>query len=276
MRRAALILGFALLLPAARAAEPQRIVTAGPAVTEIVCALGLADRVVAVDTSSQRVPGVAGKPDIGYQRILGAEGVLAQKPDLVLVSGDAGPPAALEQIRATGTPVVVVESGKSLEGVAGKIRGVARAVHREAGGEALVAAIEADLALLREMVAGQANRPTVIFLHARGGNNLMAAGTGTAAHAMIEACGGRNACADFQGYKPLSAEAFAAMAPDCVIVSESIVAGDAELIASVPGLAETPAAKNGRVIRVDDAAFLGFGPRSAATAKQVVSRFPRL
>jgi iron complex transport system substrate-binding protein len=276
MRCATLVVAVCLLAAAARAAEPQRIVTAGAAVTEIVCALGLADRVVAVDTSSQRIPGVAGKPDVGYLRVLGAEGVLAQKPDLVLVSGEAGPPATLEQIRATGTPVVVVEAGRSLEGIGEKIRGVARAVHREADGEAIVAKIDADLALLREMVARQSSHPKVVFLHARGGNNLMAAGTDTAAHSMIEACGGVNACADFEGYKPLSAEAFAAMAPDCVIVSESIVASDQELIASVPGLSETPAAKNGRVIRVDDAAFLGFGPRSAATAKQVASRFPSL
>jgi iron complex transport system substrate-binding protein len=90
---------------------------------------------------------------------------------------------------------------------------------------------------------------------------------------MVEACGGTNAGAGFEGYKPLSAEAFAAMKPDFVLVSESVLGTDAELLQSVPGLAQTPAARNGRILRVEDAAFLGFGPRSASAARLVASRF---
>jgi len=272
MRVFPVLLAFAVSLGGLRA-EPQRIVTAGAAVTEIVCALGAGDRIVAVDTSSRGLEQTRDKPDIGYVRTLGAEGVLSQKPDLVLVSEEAGPPPVLEQIRATGTPLVVINGEKSLEGVAAKIQAVAAAVGRGAEGEKLTTQTNADLAALREAVARHPGKPSVVFLHARGGNNLMAAGTNTAAHAMIEACGGRNACADFEGYKPLSAEAFVSMEPDYVIVSESIVAPDAELIGSVPGLAATPAGRAGRVIRVDDAAFLGFGPRSPAAALQVVAHF---
>jgi iron complex transport system substrate-binding protein len=272
MRPLAVLLFAAVPLTGLQA-EPQRIVTAGAAVTEIVCALGAGDRIVAVDTSSQRVPEVRGKPDIGYVRTLGAEGVLSQKPDLVLVSDEAGPPPVLEQIRAAGTPLVVVAGEKSLEGVAARIQTVAQTLGREEEGASLVTRANSELAALQKVVLSHPEKPTVIFLHARGGNNLMAAGTNTAAHTMIEACGARNACAGFEGYKPLSAEAFAALAPDGVIVSESIVATDAELISSVPGLAATPAGRNGRVIRVDDAAFLGFGPRSASAALQVAARF---
>lgn len=275
MRLLPAVLLAALLAPASLRAAPQRIVTAGASVTEIVCLLGLADRIVAVDSSSRELDQVRDKPDIGYVRTLGAEGVLSQKPDLVLLSGEAGPPPVITQIRDTGTPVVTIEAGRSLDAVAAKIRAVAAAVGREAEGEEVAAKLNAELFTLRELVAGREDKPSVVFLHARGGHNLMAAGRGTAAHAMIEACGGRNACADFEGYKPLSAESFAAMAPDCVVVSESIVATDDELVGSVPGLAETPAARNGRVIRVDDAAFLGFGPRSAAAATRVASSFPR-
>ena len=99
----------------------------------------------------------------------------------------------------------------------------------------------------------------------------MAAGRETAAHAMIEASGGRNICADFTGYKPLSAEIFAAAAPDFVIVSETVGGDDAELLAGLPGLGATPAGREVRIIRVDDAAFLGFGPRTPAAAAAVAA-----
>jgi ABC-type hemin transport system substrate-binding protein len=129
MLRSATIL--AVLLSALTAqAEPARIVTAGSAVTEIAAALGLAPRIVAVDTSGKEVDGMGDKPDVGYVRMLGAEGILSQKPDLFLVSGEAGPSPVLEQIRAAGVDVVVVPNGHSLDNIDDTIRAVATATGR--------------------------------------------------------------------------------------------------------------------------------------------------
>lgn len=277
MRTVATILAAAFLAaPTVRAGEAPRIVTAGSAVTEIAVALGLAPQIVAVDTSSRHLDETRDKPDVGYMRTLGAEGVLAQKPGLVIVSSEAGPPPVIEQIRGAGVRLVVVQNGRSLDNIDDKIRSIAAATGREAEGEALIARFESELDGLRRLVAGQEGSPSVVYLHARQGGELMAAGTDTAADAMIGAIGARNACGSFTGYKPLSAEFFAASAPDCVIVSESVVGGDDELLAAVPGLAATPAGRNMRIIRVDDAAFLGFGPRSAATAAKVAAGLRQL
>src|SRR6266508_2199749 len=57
--------------------DAGRIVSVGGSVTEILYALGLEQRVVAVDTTSiypQRA--AAEKPNVGYMRQLSAEGVL--------------------------------------------------------------------------------------------------------------------------------------------------------------------------------------------------------
>jgi iron complex transport system substrate-binding protein len=266
-----IIIFLAGIIPAF--AEPQRIVTAGAAVTEIVAGLGLGDRLVAVDSSSKALVGMQEKPDIGYVRMLGAEGVLSQKPDLVIVSSEAGPAPVLQQIREAGVEVVVVNAGRSLDNVDAKISQVAQATGRVEKGAEMQAEFSGQLGKLREAVAALDKKPSVVFLHARGGNNLMAAGTGTAAHAMIEAAGGTNACEGFEGYKPLSAEAFAGMAPDFVLVSESVLGSTGELLETVPGLAQTPAGKNGRILKVEDAAFLGFGPRSASAARLVTMMF---
>ena len=269
MLRSATIL--AVLLSALTAqAEPARIVTAGSAVTEIAVALGLAPRIVAVDTSGKEIDGMGDKPDVGYVRMLGAEGILSQKPDLVLVSSEAGPAPVLEQIRAAGVDVVVVPNGHSLDNIDDTIRAVATATGRTEDGDKLITRVETDLQALRATTTGgDRERPGVVFLLARHGGALMAAGSDTAAHVMIEASGGRNVCADFTGYQPLSAEIFAAATPDYVIVSESVGGNDAELLASVPGLGAAQAAGELRVIRVDDAAFLGFGPRTPSAAAEV-------
>ena len=276
MLRPATFLAVLLTAFSARA-EPARIVTAGAAVTEIVSGLGLGPQIVAVDTSSKNLEQARDKPDVGYVRMLGAEGILSQKPDLFLASGEAGPPAVLEQIKAAGVDVVVVPNGYSLDNIDDKIRAIAAAAGRVEAGEKLITRVEADVqALHAATAANEGELPGVVFLLARHGGNLMVAGTETAAHAMIEASGGRNVAASFTGYKPLSAEIFAAATPDFVIVSESVGGDDTELLARVPGLGATPAGRQLRVIRVDDAAFLGFGPRtpSAATEVALVLRQP--
>ncbi len=269
MLRPAIILAVLLTALTARA-ESVRIVTAGAAVTEIVSRLGLAPQIVAVDTSSKYLEETRDKPDVGYVRMLGAEGILSQKPDLVLVSGEAGPPPVLEQIRAAGVDVVVISNGYTLDNIDDKIRTIAAAAGRVEDGEKLITKVNADLQALRSATAtNEGERPGVVFLLARHGGNLMAAGTETAAHAMIEASGGRNVCASFSGYQPLSAEIFATATPDFVIVSESVGGDDTQLLARVPGLGATPAGRQLRVIRVDDAAFLGFGPRTPSAATEV-------
>jgi len=138
MLRPATILAVLLTALTARA-EPARIVTAGAAVTEIVSGLGLAPQIVAVDASSKHLEETRDKPDIGYVRMLGAEGILSQKPDLVLVSSEAGPPSVLEQITSAGVDVVVIPNGYSLDNIDDKIRAIAAATGRVEEGEQLIA-----------------------------------------------------------------------------------------------------------------------------------------
>ncbi len=72
--------------------NPQRIVSIGGAVTEILYALGAEDRIVAVDTTSLYPPkAMADKPNVGYMRQLLAEGVLGLNPQLVLAIAGSGP-----------------------------------------------------------------------------------------------------------------------------------------------------------------------------------------
>ncbi len=70
--------------------ESPRIVSIGGPVTEIVYALGADKDLVGVDTSSIYPEAATKLPQVGYQRMLSAEGVLALHPTLILASADAG------------------------------------------------------------------------------------------------------------------------------------------------------------------------------------------
>jgi ABC-type hemin transport system substrate-binding protein len=81
-----------------RAADASRIAVAGGSLTEILYALDEADRIIAVDTTSNFPPAATELTQIGYVRNLSAEGLLSVKPTLVLSEHDMGPPAVLDQI----------------------------------------------------------------------------------------------------------------------------------------------------------------------------------
>lgn len=259
--------GLVLLLASSSAfADTPRVITLGGDITEIVYALGAGGTVVAADTSSVYPPEAAALTKIGYQRQVAAEGLLALNPTLIIASDDAGPPAALTQLRDAKVRVEVIAADDTPEGAAGKVRGVAKVLGREKEGERVVADLTAALAAAERERAGASSAPRVLFVYARGAGTVQVAGRGTSADAMIRLAGGRNAVEEFEGFKPLTAEAAVAASPDVILMlargMESL--GGADAVWAQPGLAQTPAASGKRLVVMDDLYLLGFGPRTGA------------
>jgi iron complex transport system substrate-binding protein len=244
----------------------DRIVVVGAALTEIVYALGFGDKVIAVDLTSAFPPEAAQKPKVGYQRTLAAEAIISQKPGLLLLATEAGPPSAIDQLRGTGVPMHVIPSEDSLAGAERKIREVAKVLAVVDAGEALVKKLQADAEASKALVARTKSKPKVVFIHSRAPGALMVAGKNTPADAMIALAGGENPITGYEGFKPLTAEALTAAAPDALLVpAQSLQSlGGAAGVIGQPGAALTPAGKNGKVVSLEDALVIGFGPRSGA------------
>lgn len=260
------ILLAALTLAATLGHAAERIVALGGPVTETVYALGAGDLLVGADSSSVYPAAATKLPQVGYQRTVAAEGVLALRPTLVLATDEAGPPAALEQIRGAGVKVVLAPSEHSVAGAQAKVRAIAAALGKTPEGEALAAEIGRQAAEAQAIVAKRTGKPGVLFLYARGGGVMNVAGAATAADAMITLTGGRNAVSGYENYRPLTAEAAVAAAPEVILTLDRGLAsvGGVEKLLEQPGLALTPAGKARRVLAFDDLYLLGFGPRTGA------------
>jgi len=263
--RAGVLSVLLLLVPLATPARAaERIVSVGGTVTEIVYALGAGDALVGADTSSVYPPEAEKLPKVGYQRTLSAEGVLSLSPTLILITPESGPPAAIEQLRGTGARVVPIPTGTDVEAARAAIRAVATTLDRQARGEDLVKALEADVEQARALAAASSSHPRVLFVYARGAGMAMVSGKGTAADEMIRLAGAVNAVNDYEGFRPLTAEGVVAAAPDVVLVPSrglDSLGGKAGLLAQ-PGMSLTPAARAERVVAMDDLYLLGFGPRT--------------
>ncbi len=243
--------------------DASRIITIGGSITEIVFALGAGDQVVARDDSSLYPPQVSGLQSVGYVRRLSAEPVLSLEPTLIITTEDAGPPEAVEQLRAAGVTFLVVPKADTVEGVIDKVKLIAQALRREAEGERVIAQIEADYAAAQALQAEMTSRPRVMFIYARGVGAMSVAGTNTSADTMIKLAGGENAVTEYEGYRPMTAEAVVASAPDVILLMtrglESV--GGVEGLLAQPGIAQTPAGQNRRIVAMDDLYLLGFSTR---------------
>lgn len=264
------LLGASAGLGAARASRGAvtRLVTIGGAVTETVFALGAGDRVIAVDSTSRFPARVQGLPQVGYLRALAPEGLIGLAPDLLLLSDEAGPPQALEVLRAAGAPLALVPDGAGGAAAGRKVAAAAAALGVDGG--PLVAALAADWAALDAPLAGVAPVPALFVLSAARGAPLVS-GRGTHADAMLAAAGARNVVTSFAGYRPLSAETAAQLAPEVVVMMDHALAeaGGAEAVLRSPALAVTPAAASRRVVALEGSYMLGFGPRAAQARRDL-------
>lgn len=252
----------------------SRIITLGGPVTEIVFALGSGENVVAVDSSSSYPSSVTELPQVGYQRRLSAEGVLALNPSVILATTEAGPAEAIQQLRDSGVAVLLLESEDSEEGVERKVRALAQALGRDAEGEALIGQIQSDLDEARAFVQASDIRPKVMFIYARGAGAVSVAGLNTGAHVMIDMAGGVNAVTEFEDYRPLTAEAAIAAEPDVILMFTSGLQslGGNEGLLALPGIAQTPAAESGHIVAMDGLYLLNFGPRMGEAALELAQR----
>ncbi|WP_232522508.1 hemin ABC transporter substrate-binding protein [Chitinibacter sp. GC72] len=264
---------FMLLSLWAHAAAPQRVVVLGGALTEIVYAFDAQNRLVGVDQSSVYPAATASIPKVGYYRSFSVEGVLSLRPDLILASDQAGPPEAIAQLRSLGKRVVVLSSAATLDALEQRIYGVAGALQLRDDGRAKVANLRAQLKLLANKPA--AARPNALVLFSRGGAPE-GAGRETAADATVRLAGFHNVLAGQKGYKPLSLEGIAQLKPQYLITTTMSVAalGGMEKVLALPGVASTPAVRQGNVLVLDDLLLLGFGPRLPEAIAQL-QRAPR-
>ncbi|MGC0382262.1 heme/hemin ABC transporter substrate-binding protein [Streptomyces sp. SAI-129] len=254
----------------------ERIVPLSGSLSEIVFTLGLGDRVVARDVTAT-FEQAAELPVVTRGHDVSAESVLSLKPDLVLAETTTGPEEAVDQIRAAGVPVLFVEAAKGLDDVGPRIRAVADALGVPAAGQELTRRSERRIEAVREDVP-HGEKPRVAFLYLRGSASVyLIGGRESGAGSLIEAAGAVDAGAASglgKDFTAITSEALVKAAPDAILVMskglESV--GGVDGLAKIPGVAQTPAGMDRRIVSVEDGVLLNYGPRTDQVLKSVVAQ----
>lgn len=251
--------------------DSSRIVSIGGAVTEILYALGRADLIVGVDsTSTHPVEALKTKPNVGYFRQLSPEGVLSLGPSLILAAEGSGPKETVSVLEAASIPFVRIPDTYDGKGIVEKIRIVAAATESTDRGECLARRVENDLSTLAAIRQEIKSPARVMFVMSFAGDKPMVAGRGTAADGLIKLAGGVNVFDGFEGYKIVNEEAVIGAAPDWVLGMQrpglDMTAAD---VFSKAAFSATPAARRKQFFSMDGLYMLGFGPRTARAAGEL-------
>lgn len=241
----------------------HKIVTLSGGITEIVSALGHEKEIVGTDVTSTYPETLkATAKDLGHVRSMTIEPVMAVNPTLILASEKDINPELLGKIKSSGIKSEVFKQEYSVEGTKKLIADVAKAIGNT-DYQKLIDKIDADL----KQVQPIAKKPKVLFIYARG-NMLMVGGKNTPMEKLITIAGGENAVNDFEDFKPLTPEAVVKANPDVLFFFTSGLqgAGGNEGALKMPGVSQTNAGKNKRIIAMDGGLVSGFGPRLGEAA----------
>lgn len=199
-------------------ANPQRVVSLSPAVTEIIYALGAQQLLVGRTDFCTYPPEVDSIPSIGGISNLNIEKILSLNPDLV-ISGSMVGKKVTDQMDAMGTPMVCVIEKPHFEALYDNIAAIGRLVGKEKEADTLVESLKwkVENQLSDTLYTLHSPLSTCYYVVGFGAGGNFTAGGNTFINDIIHMAGGRNIAENVEGWS-FSLEALMKEDPDYIIV----------------------------------------------------------
>jgi iron complex transport system substrate-binding protein len=269
------ILAVAILAVTSLQAQPHRIVSTAPSITEMLYALGLGDRVVGVTIYCHYPPEVTKKPKIGTYIDPNLEAIAALKPDLVIIQKN---PVQLQaKLERLSLRVLEVKHDNIAE-VFESIAAIGKAAGAESQATELNAKLRQDLDQIHNRVA-KLPQTTMMFVVGRAPariEDIIVTGRGSYLNDVIQVAGGRNIFTDsVAAYPKVGIEEILARNPEVIVdmgeMTETAGVTDEQKRAVVALWDRYPslhAVKNHRIYSVASDIFVVPGPRMVDAARE--------
>lgn len=250
--------------------QPETIVSLTSSNTEILFALGLGDKIIAVSKYCNYPPEAQNKIKIGGFSTVNIEKVVDLKPDLVLGTCYVQE-AIVKELERLGLTVIALDA-KNIEDVLENIRLVGKATGQLETAIELVANLEQRIKAVTDKTKDlpDSQRPRVF--HEVQYDPLMTAGPGTFIHHLIHLAGGVNIASDSTTKYPVyNLEILIERNPEVIILSM----GHGSIAASIEGVKERErwkiidAVKNNRVYDINADIIARAGPRIADALEEM-------
>ena len=235
----------------------QRIVAMAPHVTELLFAAGGGAKIVGAVSYSDYPEAAKRIPNIGSNRQIDMERVIAMKPDLIVVWMHGSSERQVDELRALGIPMFYSEPRK-LDDIAASLQKMGKLMGTEAVAEPAAAALRKELGALR---AKYASRPPVRMFYQVWDKPLYTLNGAHIVSDAIRACNGVNIFAPLKVTAPIvSVEAVLQEDPEAIFSTGEGSQNDGGVNLWKP-FTNMTAVKRNNLFRIDGNLLNRAGPR---------------
>ncbi|MCH3917024.1 MAG: ABC transporter substrate-binding protein [Spirochaetia bacterium] len=249
-------------------ANPQKIVTIGPNLTEILTFLGMEDKIVGVTDYDDWPATITHVTKIGSITSPDLEKIIALSPDLVLASTHC-PQKVVDALSQAGIPAFAIYHEGNLEATYLSIEDVGAITGKSQEAEKIVRDMKDKITAVQEKVAGLA-KPTVYYMISYGQWGDFTAGGNTFIGNMLDIAGGLNIAQSVSGWS-YSQEKLIEEDPDMVLCSKS--GNVVQQFSSTFPYSDLSAVKNHKVYAVDTDRLDRQTPRNAEAVEALAKIF---
>ena len=248
---------------------PERIISFGPNITEILFALGLEESIVGVSDFCDYPEAAKAKPKVGSAFGPSIEKVVDLEPDLVVTVEHEQLNRELEGV---GVKFVILDP-MDIDGILENIEMVAEITGKAKEGEQLVEDMRDRISRVVELVEGASEVSVFCMVDATDPNNPWTGGRDSFLNDIISMVGGENAAAQAQGdWVQMSIEQIVASDPDIIII-QTMAGGvptvSREVLEEHPIWQEMSAVKQDRIYFVNGDLVSRHGPRIVEGLEEV-------
>ena len=241
--------------------EPEKIVSMGPNVTEILYALGAGDKLVGRTDYCTYPEEVSSVESIGTMYTPDIEKIVSLEPDVVL--GSTHFDAEVEaNIKEQGIVTAALYDESEYTGVYDIITKVGQIVNKNAEAAEVVASMKEEVSEVTDILAAAETKPTVYYVVGYGEYGDYTAGGDTFIGGLIEVAGGENIAKDVSGWS-YDLESLVAADPEIIVIGT----GMKDDFVTQENYKDLTAVKEGKVYEIDNDLLELQGPRNSEGIK---------
>jgi iron complex transport system substrate-binding protein len=197
----------------------ETIISTAPSNTEIIIDLGLADRLVAIDTYSAELAGIRGDPVLIDFVYPDAELIIGLNPDIIVAAGHNQTVSGddpLKMVKEAGISVVYIPTSNSVDDIYEDIRFIAEVLQVEEKGAELILQMREQIDAIAKTGAA-INPKKSVYFEISPFPFIVTCGQGTYINQMIEIIGAINIFAGEKGWFSPAAELIVEGNPDVIL-----------------------------------------------------------
>ena len=238
----------------------EKIVSMAPSTTQFLIDLGLADKIIGIDTNSATYADKL-KADIPQFDMMNPdnEAIAALAPDIVFVSGmsSVGGTSPFQSLVDSGICVADIPSPSSIEGICEDLEFIGACVGKGMEALAYSKALTAYIAGVEEVgksISAENQKTVLVMMNVPSAEypTIYTFGKGTYMNEMLEAIGAKNAFGDQEGWLSVSVEDAIKANPDVILMDCNWLPGAADQVKALAGWENVNAIKNGAVYAVNE------------------------